>query len=618
VVLACALFLVPYASAAAKLAIIDTWVEGPSGEVLDEYTYVDVNGDCTYKVKVGIEGKYGLRPIDITANLEFGPNYGNRNCQEDRTKKGEIGQGESTTTISFADISLSTLDYCDEAFKEFVDKKGGWKWEKCWYQFDVESSMVEGAQTSIKRKIPVLTNAEVTYYNSHVEQNRVYKDLSFDYHVKVWANCEDSIELQVRNYTSGRWDKHGLQNYTERDLYTNTTLTWLAVNLTPDNFDSEGHGQYTFVANISKSRPEKPYSGPTIEERFKDPKVSYKKTINELLLFDYEVSVEIDQIKDSIELKVYNYSLRDWEPKGIRNYTTPGKYQTLRWENIILSCDYFDGKSLSGKYQFVGKYKTSENIGPRIEEKFYDLRVTPTQGKNNVTFNYSVTVNANISDKIVLQVKNHTTNDWYSKGTRDYTTPNINETLTWHNIQLKTHELNRHKDSIFRFVGMCGAKSSEKGLPIWPINPVFENPSVKPDRGLYSENFYYRVDVKAEKNGIVNLSIFCPDGILLCETKLDYNVQNFNGCDVKTGDAGYRFGFWYKGSEIINQTGEEPYIGIAKFGNERVEPEIGTKGTQFNYTINVSAAHEGTVELLIRCPEGTHWDTKGEKEYDPS
>jgi hypothetical protein len=624
-ILACALFLVPYASAD-KLKIIDKWVEGPSGEVLDEYTYVDVDGECTYKVKVGIEGN-SMRPLYITANLAFGPNHGNRECNDTRTKEGEIGGGETTTTISIEDISLSALADCDDAFKEFVDGKSGWKWDKCWYTFDVESWMVrEGAQTEKIKGIPVLTVIDVKFYNSSVEQNRVYKDLSFDYHVKVKANCEDSIELQVRNYTSGRWDIHWLQNYTERDLYTNKTLTWHAVNLTPDNFDSEGHGQYTFVANISKSKPKEPYSGPTIEERFDDCKVSYNKTINELLSFDYEVWVEIDQIKDSIELKVYNYTLRDWEEKGIRNYTKPGEDQKLKWENIILSSDYFDD-DLRGKYQLVGKYKTSEIIGPVIEEKFYDLRVTPTEGENNVTFNYSVTVNANINDKIVLQVKNHTTNLWKTKGTRDYTTPNINETLTWQGIKLNSHELNRFNDSMFRFVGICGAESSEKGLPIWPIKPVFRNPSVKLERGLYSENFYYSVDVKAEKTGTVNLSIFCPDGILLYETKLGYNkapewqtlnwtVQNFNGCDVKTGDAGYRFGFWYKRNEIINLTGEKPYIGIAKFENEKVEPELGTYGTLFNYTINVTAADVGDVELLTKCPGGTQWATKNEQPYD--
>jgi hypothetical protein len=181
---------------------------------------------------------------------------------------------------------------------------------------------------------------------------------------------------------------------------------------------------------------------------------------------------------------------------------------------------------------------------------------------------------------------------------------------------------------MFRFKGNCGTNSSDEGLrlPIWPINPVFRNPSVKQDRGFYSDNFNYNIDVKAEKNGTVKLSIFCPDGSLLCEPEQDYNKApqwqtlnwsaNFSGCDVKTGDARYRFGFWYKRNETINRTEEGPYIWIAKFGNETVEPELGTDKTQFNYTINVTAAQVGTVELLTKCPEGTQWATRGEIEYD--
>ena len=125
----------------------------------------------------------------------------------------------------------------------------------------------------------------------------------------------------------------------------------------------------------------------------------------------------------------------------------------------------------------------------------------------------------------------------------------------------------------------------------------------------------------------MKLSILCPDGNLLYETEQDYikapewqtlnwSIQNFNGCDVKTGNARYRFEFWYKGCVIINRTGEGPYIGIAKFGNETVEPEIGTDKTLFNYSIDVIAAHEGDVELLIKCSGGAQWATKGEIEYD--
>jgi hypothetical protein len=631
VVIACALFLVPYASADVEITCS---VYPEEAKFDSEFVYSITLTNPTGHEEVGglglivgsnSDNKDISREWDVTQMvLEQG------SCTNLHKRQGyviKMPAGASCTyktRVYFTDSELKQGAFGDWAETENPEHP---MWDKAWYNCTFAPWPFGPKVVSEVRGKPILTRRKEIFSKHQVEQDEAYKDLSFDYSIKVWANSEDQIELQVRNYSkssSSRWDKHGLKSYT--DVYTNETLTWPAVNLTPDNFDAEGHGLYKFVGNISESQP---YSGPTIEEIFKDPKVSYKKTIDDLLSFDYEVSVEIDQIKDSIELEVYNYALHDWEQKGIRNYTTPGKPQKLKWESIILSLssEYFDD-DLSGKYRFVGKYKTSENIGPTIEERFYDLRVTPTEGENNVTFNYSVTVNANISDKIELQVKNHTIKDkWNSKGTRDYTTPNINETLTWHNIELNTLELNRHNDSLFRFVGMCGAKSSEKGLPIWPIKPIFRNPSVKPERGLYSENYIYSVDVKAEKIGTVNLSIFCPDGILLYETPLDYDkapewqtlnwpVQNFKRCDVKIGDAGYRFGFWYKRNEIINLTGEKPYIGIAKFENETLEPEPGTYGTLFNYTINVTAAHVGTVELLTKCPEATQWATKGEKEYD--
>ena len=138
-VLACALFLVPYTSAAVcNVTIIDTWVEKPSGEVLDEYSYGDVNDNYTYNVKLEIKGT-SFRPIFVNANLTFGPNSNNDNinCQENRTKSGKVGIGETTTTISFVNLSFLPLADCDDEFKEFTDGKRGWTWDKCWYKFDV-------------------------------------------------------------------------------------------------------------------------------------------------------------------------------------------------------------------------------------------------------------------------------------------------------------------------------------------------------------------------------------------------------------------------------------------------------------------------------------------------
>jgi hypothetical protein len=123
-------------------------------------------------VAVGIIIKASFRPVFINANLTFGPNNGSRNCQENRTKSGEVGIGETTTTISFVNLSFLPLADCDEAFKEFTDGKSGWTWDKCWYKFDVSGSIgdisCEGAETEIKSGIPMLTRYKETFDDPHV------------------------------------------------------------------------------------------------------------------------------------------------------------------------------------------------------------------------------------------------------------------------------------------------------------------------------------------------------------------------------------------------------------------------------------------------------------------
>jgi hypothetical protein len=374
VVLACTLFLVPYASAACEVTIIDTWVEGPSGD-------------------------------------------GNRNCKEYRTKKGKIDLSETTTTISFADLSFLPLADCDEAFKEFKEGKSGWKWDKSWYKFDVESTMCEVAEMETKRGIPMLTSYKETFDDQHVEQNRTLKGMSFDYSVFVWANLNDSIMLQVWNYTNSRWDDKDLKEYPVPLI--DQELTWHAVALTPDNLGRAFTGKYRFVGSYNESEPfHGGHIGPTIKEEFYLPSVYYNKTISNLS-FDYEVTTWVNMVEDStILLEVWNFSANSWEPKGIRGYTRPGYNQTLRWAGINLGFDHFD-VHLRGKYRFVGTYGESSptdkgHYGPTIEEDYYNLDVTPKEGTNIDTFNYSVTVNANVcDDKIELQENRVTSKESY-------------------------------------------------------------------------------------------------------------------------------------------------------------------------------------------------------------
>ena len=340
-VLACALFLVPYASAKVE---IKCSVYPEEAEFNSEFVYriTLTNPDYVTTGELGLivgsdsDNMDTTREWDVT-DMELEPGS---SCKIENGKI-RIEKGKSCTVIKKG-VKFTHPKLKQGAFRDWTKTKIP-EWERAWYECCFKPSPYGDEACCDDFEKPILTHCIEEFREHHVEQNEAYKDLSFDYSIKVWANCEDQIDLQVRNYNTSTspdgWDKHGLKNYTERDLYTDKTFTWHAVNLTPDNFRN-GQGLYIFEGNINKTQP---YLGPTIEERFDDSKASYKRTINELLLFDYEISVEIDQIKDSIKLEVYNYSLGGWEHKGIRNYTTPGEKQKLIWESVILSLssDYF-------------------------------------------------------------------------------------------------------------------------------------------------------------------------------------------------------------------------------------------------------------------------------------
>jgi hypothetical protein len=245
------------------------------------------------------------------------------------------------------------------------------------------------------------------------------------------------------------------------------------------------------------------------------------------------------------------------------------------------------------------------------------LDVTPKEGTNIDTFNYRVTVNADVCDKIELQVRNHTSDTWDKKGTREYRTPDTNETLTWQEIRLNSHELDRFNDSLYKFVGI--AESSESKGPFYPIELRWRNHSVTPNRGLYNYHFDYSIEVYSTREIEVKLRVYYPhEG----EAALSGPTKNYTDrgnwellCWKETkpfdkedeGNAAYKFEFYYKGTKI-NETAlyPGPLIGIAEFRDARFEPEIGTMETEFTYRVWVRAVKPDYITLTV-------YDSKGDK-----
>jgi hypothetical protein len=225
-VLACALFLVPYASARVE---INCSVYPEEAELNTEFIYSITLTNPGYVTT----GELGLivgsdsgitKEWDITdMELEQGSS-----CEIVTGNKIKIPTGESCTVkkrVLFIHPELK-----QGAFRDWTETKDP-EWEGASYKccFTAWPSGDKVCCDDFEK--PILTHCIEEFREHHVEQNKAYKNLSFDYTIKVWANCKDHIELQVRNYSktsSSGWDKHGLKNYTELDLYTNKTLTWHA------------------------------------------------------------------------------------------------------------------------------------------------------------------------------------------------------------------------------------------------------------------------------------------------------------------------------------------------------------------------------------------------------
>jgi len=566
-----------------------------------------------------------------TVSLIVGPDYNNRDISKrwDITEVDEPSceiKGGNMTVMpanGFCTVTKRNVTFTDEElyrgeFRAWAEAPESLvKWNKTWYKCCFKPFPSGEEICSEEKRGPILTNITELFRNDHTALNKTYKGLSFDYSIDVWANKEDSIVLQVKNINTTEFVHKEARNYTEPRSWQ--TLTWTGVNLTLDYLGTEFEGQYGFIGTYNES---KIYFGPTIEEEFYLPSVYYNKTISNLS-FDYEVTTWVNMVEDNtISLEVWNFSAKSWEPKGIRSYTKPGYNQTLRWAGINLSyVDHFDDH-LRGKYRFTGTYGESSpadkgHQGPIIEENYYNSDVTPKEGTNIDTFYYSVTVNANVCDKIELQVKNHTTNHWDTKGTREYRTPDINETLTWQEIRLNTHELDRFNDSAYKFVGTF--ESSESKGPFYPIELRWRTHNVTPNRGLYNHPFNYSIEVNSTRAIEVKLRVDYPhEGEAVISDPMKNYTDRGNWeplcwmdrqpfVDADDGNATYKFEFYYEGTRI-NETElyPGPLIGIAEFKDASFEPEIGTGETEFTYRVRVKAVKPDYITLTV-------YDSKGDK-----
>jgi hypothetical protein len=466
---------------------------------------------------------------------------------------------------------------------------------------------------------------EEKFDNSNVNYNgTIDNKLSFDYEVEATVTMvnDDNIRLEVLNFCTGKWEPKGDPCCTTIPGEPRM-LRWGNMNLTCCHFDDHLQGKYRFNGSYEISRN---FTEPTIEEEFSNLNVTPKEGTNNDT-FTYSVMVNAS-ICDKIALEFRNHRSGNWTPKRTQDYTTPGVPDTLVWHNITLN-DYELNPLNDARYRFVGFCNRSFSDEEGKESPFWEtglewdnISVEPERGLWNAKSNYCIRMYAKRNLSVELVVYYPSSKEIAVREIKNYTRIYNFQTICWNNTQPFKWECEGDASYMFIFYRK-GVYINETAEHVGPYVGIaeFENSSVKPEIGTCETEFNYFVRANAFKNGKVYLEIQCPNttGWNLIDPYYEYSPSGFEPfywnnirlpCDCKYGIAKYRFKFVPK--EIINVSetysnesgGYGPEIIEEKFRNEKVFPKKGTEETSFNFSVDVKASKNETINLSVSCDEG--------------
>jgi hypothetical protein len=168
----------------------------------------------------------------------------------------------------------------------------------------------------------------------------------------------------------------------------------------------------------------------------------------------------------------------------------------------------------------------------------------------------------------------------------------------------------------------------------------WRNNSCTPSKGWCTESYNYSIDVKAEKNGTVELQIKskgnCEKGERQTYNKIsEWQTMNWtitNPCSECEGNTSYKFVFYLEGkynNETSSYIGPKLFIPInISFTEDFAEPNYGvyynfkddifndTSSTLFNFSIDMTADKPTTIKLVLIDPCGEKHNITEECKYN--
>ena len=210
-----------------------------------------------------------------------------------------------------------------------------------------------------------------------------------------------------------------------------------------DKSDARIWDRAWYHAEISQFReqlvPLEDYSGhpqlmKTIFE-YSDADVSPKQGTNEKL-YSYKVTI-LGSYKDNITLQVRPSQNVPWIDLDSKEYSTPGSYQTLYWNNKSLNFDFN-----AAYYRFVGRIESQPKVGPvwPITLQFRNNTLSPLNGTPRTEFSYGLELNASKPIDVGLNVLDPGTGKYFLAGVKSYVNSSTWEQLTWSGIKVTSNE----------------------------------------------------------------------------------------------------------------------------------------------------------------------------------
>ena len=602
-VFACALFLVPNASA--QIEIVDYGVEPPIGDVRGEFTYY-VN--LSYKYRISLPGE---------VELTYGPNLDNMDCHDPPEQKSFFFQPGENKNITFERIQLEPLKRCDGKFKNFTERKKGWKWDKCWYKFKIKIPFLE-FEKEIWGWEPILTIIWWELRDEEVDPPTGTNEDRFTYSVRINASKESPVELLVYNYSSRDFEFKEAVMY-EKPLHWRR-IEFEDIELSPSELSLENDSKYIFRYR-GNNETSSEFSGP-----FWPINVSWKnESVNPdegLYTFSFNYSVRVNATKEG-EVKLIPYypnlgeaTIDERADEPTREYTDVGNWTTFYWN--VTPFKKRDEGTATYKFEFlyneVKINETESYKGPEIGiAEFKNNSVEPEIGTRETEFTYRVEVRTvpGESDKLYLKVYDSGGNLIREKKSDKKTSPN------W--------ELFEFKNVTFIYdppaeLGTASYEFKVKGTTRSYDDPElieeeFKNAKVSPEKGTNETSFNFNVDVKASKNEIIELLVSCDDRpweVIGSEnyTKDGWETLNFTNITLSSFNLSFNTSanFTFKGIVNKSRNISIPYDINLSWRNNYSYPPEGWCNETFNYSIDVKAERNGTVELQIEskgdCEKG--------------